>query len=744
MRYHYSRAAPSSPRLPVLSSPTPVMPAPWNNDPLPAHHQHINEKWTTIPVPSLSKQTRSTATTHLSVDAPICIECLALENTFFDPNCKGCKSSLLCEDSKISHVFAVMRQWVPQVQQCIEFLINEAVRRGAHPDDRDSLTDMTLLMYACKAGANGVGDAQSAARVAKLLIDMGADLTLRCKWTQMTALHYAAYFDVAPVITHLLMKSKGTDVDSPCVEHENGTALHIATGNLSAEAIRVLLQFGADPDLKDDLARKPIDCLPEAEDFSLIPDTPDLMEKIEKLLSKGFERGASPEEKSPPNSVKPSAGSISRNKIEKVVSGKTVLTALGLKVGDRVLVGGTKLGTLRYCGTTDFSAGVWAGVALDSPDGKNDGSVKGVMYFKCQKNHGVFVLANKIAKPVNHGKVPIAHVKPRLTECLSVIEEKHGIRVGDRVNVKDLQTAPGVPEECKGTIKFIGEVEFMHDENRWIGVELDEPLGRHNGTVQGVEYFKAPLNTGVFVTDAKLTKIYNDPLRKLSVENEQNDANSPTEASENRSENGDSPDGSIHKTYLRKSQQLQNNTTNAKTVQVMGSSLSSPSASAISEGSSGRSARLRSEERPFNRKKEAGWQTVNVLEFTKFKKQCPKKYLAIGMSAICTHSKASYKMTKNHWNQGTQRRQKLAFTVSMGIRQLEMGVVKFVGRVDFAPGIWAGLELRNPVGKHDGVIEGRRYFQTKPHHGVMIRPKKISIHGISGEDLLKPEHEYPF
>lgn len=52
-----------------------------------------------------------------------------------------------------------------QVQQCIEFLINEAIRRGAHPDDRDSLTDMTLLMYACKAGANGVGDAQSAARV---------------------------------------------------------------------------------------------------------------------------------------------------------------------------------------------------------------------------------------------------------------------------------------------------------------------------------------------------------------------------------------------------------------------------------------------------------------------------------------------------------------------------------------------------------------------------------------------------
>ena len=45
-------------------------------------------------------------------------------------------------------------------------------------------------------------------QVAQLLIDMNADLSLRCKWTQMTALHYAAYFDVAPVLKALLMKSK--------------------------------------------------------------------------------------------------------------------------------------------------------------------------------------------------------------------------------------------------------------------------------------------------------------------------------------------------------------------------------------------------------------------------------------------------------------------------------------------------------------------------------------------------------
>jgi hypothetical protein len=37
-----------------------------------------------------------------------------------------------------------------------------------------------------------------------------------------------------------------------------------------------------------------------------------------------------------------------------------------------------------------------------------------------------------------------------------------------------------------------------------------------------------------------------------------------------------------------------------------------------------------------------------------------------------------------------------------------MAVVKYVGRVDFAAGIWAGVELRNPLGKHDGEVQGKR------------------------------------
>ena len=48
-----------------------------------------------------------------------------------------------------------------------------------------------------------------------------------------------------------------------------------------------------------------------------------------------------------------------------------------LRMGDRVLVSGSKPGTLRYIGPADFAKGEWAGVVLDDPLGKNDGAVAG-------------------------------------------------------------------------------------------------------------------------------------------------------------------------------------------------------------------------------------------------------------------------------------------------------------------------------------------------------------------------------
>ncbi|OLY78131.1 Dynactin subunit 1 [Smittium mucronatum] len=61
------------------------------------------------------------------------------------------------------------------------------------------------------------------------------------------------------------------------------------------------------------------------------------------------------------------------------------------------------------------------------------------------------------------------------------------------------------------------------------------------------------------------------------------------------------------------------------------------------------------------------------------------------------------------------------------IVQEKRGVVKFVGTTHFSPATWVGVELKDPLGKNDGSVEGKRYFEAKPNHGLFIRPSQLKI-----------------
>uniref|UniRef100_A0A8C4F370 CAP-GLY domain containing linker protein 3 n=1 Tax=Dicentrarchus labrax TaxID=13489 RepID=A0A8C4F370_DICLA len=458
---------------------------------------------------------RRRAMVHPSAQAPLPKD---YTFTFFDPNDPACLEILMDPRTTIPELFAIVRQWVPQVQHKIDIIGNEILKRGCHVNDRDGLTDMTLLHYSCKAGAHGVGDPAAALRLSSQLIALGADVSLRSRWTNMNALHYAAYFDVPELIRVLLKASKPRVLNSTCSDFHYGTALHIAASNLCLGAVKCLLEHGANPTVRNDKGLVPGDVVPDPMDMSLDKAEAAMVAKeLKQLLL-----DAVPLSCNLPRATLPNYDNI---------PGNLMLTSLGLKLGERVMLDDMKAGTLRFCGTTEFASGQWVGVELDEPEGKNDGSVGGVRYFICPPKLGIFAPVSKISKAVDQTpssvtstpRTPRIDLASRLAgktkkekekkekereKVASLDPEGLNVEVGDQVLVAG---------QKNGIVRFYGKTDFA--PGYWFGIELDQPTGKHDGSVFGVRYFSCLPKYGVFRVQ--------DPKRNLQPKRNFNTMRSP-------------------------------------------------------------------------------------------------------------------------------------------------------------------------------------------------------------------------
>ncbi|XP_074272969.1 tubulin-folding cofactor B [Silene latifolia] len=68
------------------------------------------------------------------------------------------------------------------------------------------------------------------------------------------------------------------------------------------------------------------------------------------------------------------------------------------------------------------------------------------------------------------------------------------------------------------------------------------------------------------------------------------------------------------------------------------------------------------------------------------------------------------------------------------------GVVKYVGQAEnLGPGFWVGIQYDEPLGKHDGMVRGTRYFDCPQLHGGIVRPDKVQVGDFPERDLFEED-----
>ncbi|KAL9911330.1 dynactin subunit 1 isoform 1-T2 [Glossina fuscipes fuscipes] len=82
------------------------------------------------------------------------------------------------------------------------------------------------------------------------------------------------------------------------------------------------------------------------------------------------------------------------------------------------------------------------------------------------------------------------------------------IKVGARVELTGRQ--------LQGTVAYVGMTGFA--VGKWVGVVLDEPQGRNNGTIRGQAYFECPDSYGMFVRPTQLKVVCPAPDSRKSIE----------------------------------------------------------------------------------------------------------------------------------------------------------------------------------------------------------------------------------
>ncbi|KAL6121175.1 hypothetical protein NUSPORA_01939 [Nucleospora cyclopteri] len=83
------------------------------------------------------------------------------------------------------------------------------------------------------------------------------------------------------------------------------------------------------------------------------------------------------------------------------------------------------------------------------------------------------------------------------------------VRINDRLYIKN---------KYNGTIKFIGNIAGK--EGKWVGIELDQPMGKNDGGYGGQSYFECQPKHGLFIKYERILSTLQKTKEKLPDINE--------------------------------------------------------------------------------------------------------------------------------------------------------------------------------------------------------------------------------
>ncbi|TMW57935.1 hypothetical protein Poli38472_013409 [Pythium oligandrum] len=129
---------------------------------------------------------------------------------------------------------------------------------------------------------------------------------------------------------------------------------------------------------------------------------------------------------------------------------------------------------------------------------KRAASVMSTVDYKIQKRLESMINGESTSRRHSLGEIPLGSLSRRsiTSDSASVddipgqIDEASGpaLETGDRVCIPD--------KELFGFVRFVGDIEGV--KGKWIGVELDAPHGKNDGSVKGRYYFRCKPKYGVF------------------------------------------------------------------------------------------------------------------------------------------------------------------------------------------------------------------------------------------------------